>query len=101
VRNLFDQYTHPENRLTHALVSSIAQDQYLLREFIKWTTGQTIAKKETIQQRRAGRPAPQKQRTDAPAPTLTRAETRNSSHKTAQKRLPLLKNSPLKKYSQA
>jgi hypothetical protein len=34
MRNLFDQYTHPENRLTHALVSSIAQDQYLLREFI-------------------------------------------------------------------
>ena len=34
---MLDQYTHPENRLTHALVSSIAQDQYLLREFIKWT----------------------------------------------------------------
>ena len=48
MRNLFDQYIHPENRLTHALVSSIANDQYLLREFIKWTTGNTIAKKETI-----------------------------------------------------
>lgn len=48
MRNLFDQYTQPENRLTHALVSSIAQDQYLLREFIKWTTGHNIAKKETI-----------------------------------------------------
>ena len=48
MRNIFDQYTHPENRLTHALVSSIAQDDYLMREFIKWTTGQTIAKKETI-----------------------------------------------------
>ena len=49
MRNLFDQFpTHPENRLTHALVSSIAHDQYLLREFIKWTTGHTLVKKETI-----------------------------------------------------
>jgi hypothetical protein len=48
MRNLFDQYTQYENQITHSLVSSIAQDQYLLREFIKWTTGHTIAKKETI-----------------------------------------------------
>ena len=48
MRNIFDQYANPENRLTHALVSSIAQDQYLLREFIKWTTGHTLVKKETI-----------------------------------------------------
>jgi hypothetical protein len=48
MRNLFDQYTHPENRLTHALVSGIDHDRYLLREFFKWTTGHTIAKKETI-----------------------------------------------------
>src|SRR3990172_110798 len=48
MRNLFDQYTHPENRLTHALVSSIAHDQYLLREFIKWIKGHTFAKKEAI-----------------------------------------------------
>ena len=48
IRNIFDQYTQPENRLTHALVSSIAQDQYLLREFLTWTTGHTIHPKETI-----------------------------------------------------
>jgi len=48
MRNIFDQYTQPENRLTHALVSSIAHDQYLLREFLKWTTGHAFAKKETI-----------------------------------------------------
>ncbi len=48
MRNIFDQYSQPENRLTHALVSSIAQDQYLLRDFIKWTTGHSIAKKEKI-----------------------------------------------------
>jgi len=34
--------------VTHAPVSSIAHDRYLLREFIKWTTGRTLAKKETI-----------------------------------------------------
>jgi hypothetical protein len=48
MRTIFDQYAHPENKLTHALVSSIAHDQYLLREFIKWTTGHIIARKETI-----------------------------------------------------
>jgi hypothetical protein len=48
MRNIFDQYPHPENRLANALVSSIAQDQYLLFEFIKWTTGHVIAKKEPI-----------------------------------------------------
>ena len=48
MRNIFDKSTHPENRLTHALVSSIVHDLYLLREFIKGTTGNTIDKKETI-----------------------------------------------------
>lgn len=38
MRHLFDQYNHPENRLTHALVSSLANDPNLLRKFIRWTT---------------------------------------------------------------
>lgn len=38
-RNLFDQYSQPENRLTHALVCSLSEDQGLLRRFIKWATG--------------------------------------------------------------
>jgi hypothetical protein len=39
-RNLFDQYNHPENRLTHALISSIASDPVLLDKFIRWSTGE-------------------------------------------------------------
>lgn len=40
MRNLFDQYNQPENRLTHALVSSLASDPVLLKKFIKWATGE-------------------------------------------------------------
>jgi hypothetical protein len=36
MRNIFDQYTHPENRLTHALMASLDADRRLLREFIRW-----------------------------------------------------------------
>lgn len=36
MRNVFDQYSQPENRLTHALVSSLAADRRLLRKFIRW-----------------------------------------------------------------
>ncbi len=38
MRNIFDQYDQPENRLTHALVSCLAEDRRLLRRFIRWTT---------------------------------------------------------------
>ncbi len=48
MRNIFDQYTQPENKLTHALISSISQEQYLLREFIKWTTGHAFTINEKI-----------------------------------------------------
>jgi hypothetical protein len=40
MRNLFDQYNHPENRLTHSLISSLASDGALLNKFIKWITGE-------------------------------------------------------------
>jgi hypothetical protein len=36
MRCLFDQYVHPENRLTHALVASLAEDPALLRSFLRW-----------------------------------------------------------------
>jgi len=42
LRNLFDQYESPENRLTHALASCLAEDRRLLRRFVKWATGATI-----------------------------------------------------------
>lgn len=39
MRNLFDQYDGPENRLTHALVCCLREDPRLLRAFVRWTTG--------------------------------------------------------------
>lgn len=36
MRNLFDQYNEPENRLTHALMTSLNEDRKLLSGFIKW-----------------------------------------------------------------
>lgn len=38
MRNLFDQYSQQENRLTHALASCLAEDPRLLRRFVKWVT---------------------------------------------------------------
>jgi len=36
MRALFDQYQYPENRLTHALSASLAEDPELLRAFLGW-----------------------------------------------------------------
>jgi hypothetical protein len=36
MRTVFDQYVHPENRLTHALATSLAEDPALLRSFLRW-----------------------------------------------------------------
>ena len=36
MRNVFDQYTQPENRLTHALVCTLSGDRTLLRPFLRW-----------------------------------------------------------------
>ncbi len=46
MRHLFDQYSQPENKLTHALASSLAQDQKLLRKFVGWSVGKNIQRKE-------------------------------------------------------
>ena len=48
MRHIFDQYNQPENRLTHALISCLAQDEKLLRRFIKLVTGQTTPFREKI-----------------------------------------------------
>ncbi|HSV36588.1 MAG TPA: hypothetical protein VLI46_13580 [Ramlibacter sp.] len=42
MRNVFDQYRHHENRLTHALVSSLAADPALLRSFVEWALDERI-----------------------------------------------------------
>jgi len=39
MRNLFDQYKHPENRLTHALLTALHEDRELLNQFIPWAIG--------------------------------------------------------------
>lgn len=39
MRNLFDQYNAPENRLTHALGCCLQRDGRLLRAFVRWVTG--------------------------------------------------------------
>ena len=36
MRNLFDQYEQPENRLTHALMSVLHREPKLLRPFLRW-----------------------------------------------------------------
>ncbi len=42
VRNLFDQYQQRENRLTHALVQTLAQNKALTREFVRFATGTVL-----------------------------------------------------------
>jgi hypothetical protein len=39
MRNVFDQYNQPENRLTHALACCLARDKRLLHTFVLWTVG--------------------------------------------------------------
>ncbi|PLW68270.1 hypothetical protein [Pseudohalioglobus lutimaris] len=48
MRNIFDQYSQPENRLTHALVSAFAEDDKLMRSFVRWITGATPPKRLDI-----------------------------------------------------
>jgi hypothetical protein len=60
MRNLFDQYKHPENRLTHALVSCLAADTKLLRGFIKWATGEPapVGRLQIVEQQLPGEEEP-------------------------------------------
>ncbi len=48
MRNIFDQYTQPENRLTHALASTLANDRKLLRPFLKWLEIESIPPLKTL-----------------------------------------------------
>jgi hypothetical protein len=36
MRNIFDQYTQPENKVTHALMTALSEDSVLLRRFLRW-----------------------------------------------------------------
>lgn len=55
MRNIFDQYKQPENRLTHALVSALWEDEKLLRNFVAWITGaKPSGRLEIVEQRLPG-----------------------------------------------
>jgi hypothetical protein len=36
LRNIFDQYSQPENRITHALMTAINEDRNLLGHFLSY-----------------------------------------------------------------
>ena len=42
MRNVFDQYSQPENRLTHALLSALSADRRLLGRFLKWSVAKDV-----------------------------------------------------------
>jgi len=42
MRNIFDQYSQPENRLTHALLSCLDRDRALLQRFISWSVEEKV-----------------------------------------------------------
>lgn len=44
MRNIFDQYIQPENRLTHALMTALDRDRQLVRPFLRWLGIQNIPK---------------------------------------------------------
>ena len=48
MRNVFDQYKQPENRLTHALLVSLDADPRLLTAFMQWATGQRRLSKNLV-----------------------------------------------------
>ena len=58
MRNLFDQYKHHENRLTHALASCLSEDTVLLTSFIAWAAGQKVSGRalSIVEQRLPGEP---------------------------------------------
>ncbi|MGC2049417.1 MAG: hypothetical protein WA635_12510 [Gallionella sp.] len=58
MRNVFDQYTQRENRITHALVTALAEDKKLLRDFVRWVTKKAApaGKLHIVEQRLPGEP---------------------------------------------
>jgi hypothetical protein len=50
MRNVFDQFKEPENRLTHALMTSLSEDSVLLKRFVFWATGSQTSQGRLIVQ---------------------------------------------------
>ena len=60
MRNVFDQYSTPENRLTHALATALGEDRKLLRSFIGWVCGSVpVGRLEIVEQQLPGEPEPE------------------------------------------
>lgn len=50
MRNVFDQYTQPENQLTHALVVTLHQDRsVLLKPFLEWMGANAVPDTRSLQ----------------------------------------------------
>lgn len=49
MRNVFDQYSQPENRITHALMTALHEDPALLRAFLKDMAGVELRAKAALQ----------------------------------------------------
>jgi hypothetical protein len=62
LRNLFDQYSQPENRFTHALLTALNEDRYLLelflRELVKAKPPVKASKLSILEQRFPGEEEP-------------------------------------------
>lgn len=49
MRNIFDQYDQPENRLTHALATALAEDRRLLARFVEWVADLHLPPSEVVE----------------------------------------------------
>ena len=49
MRNIYDQYEQPENKLTHALVCTLSNEPKLIRAFLKWLKVDKIPHLKDIQ----------------------------------------------------
>lgn len=48
MRNIFDQYDEPENRLTHALACCLREDRRLLRSFVRWLARSHVPRRHPL-----------------------------------------------------
>ncbi len=49
MRNIFDQYEQPENRLTHALATVLDQDRSLVSQFLDWLGVENVPERNQLQ----------------------------------------------------
>ncbi len=70
MRNVFDQYSQPENRVTHALATALHEDRKLLRAFLRDIANNSPPKGtrslEISEQTYPGEPEPEAEETERP-----------------------------------